>query len=127
MADDSNQRAAIHKRVRQQHSSELAQDYVEAIHEILDGGSLYWVIKGLVLCRQRVLRLDEVIGSDGVRRCGIVMERKLHRTTPAPRRPFQGWRYLPASDAPADLTESKGDDDALPVELASALADIGVR
>ena len=95
--------------------------------EILDGGSLYWVIKGLVLCRQRVLHLDEVIGSDGVRRCGIVMERKLHRTTPAPRRPFQGWRYLPAMDAPADLTESRGDDDALPVELASALADIGVR
>ncbi len=62
--------------------------------ELIAGGSLYWVIKGVILLRQRILRLDEVIGEDGIRRCGIVLDRELHRTTPAPRRAFQGWRYL---------------------------------
>ena len=61
--------------------------------EILNGGSIYWVIKGLIQCRQKVLRLDEVIGSDGIRRCAIVLEPKLVRTQSSLTRPFQGWRY----------------------------------
>ena len=71
--------------------------------EILGGGSMYWVIQGLVLCRQRILRFDEATGQDGIRRCAIVLEPKLVRTSTAPRRPFQGWRYLPEGDSPADL------------------------
>ncbi|ETX29182.1 lysophospholipase [Roseivivax isoporae LMG 25204] len=94
--------------------------------DIVAGGSIYWVIKGLIQCRQRVLRLDEVAGGDGVRRCAIVLEPGLIRVTPAPRRPFQGWRYLMPDDAPADLPASRQDEDALPPELAGALAEIGV-
>ena len=71
--------------------------------ELLDGGSIYWVIQGVVQCRQRILRLDEVTGSDGIRRCAIVLEPGLVRTTTAQKRPFQGWRYLPGTDAPPDL------------------------
>ena len=48
--------------------------------EILRGGSIYWVIKGVIQCRQKVLRLDEVIGTDGIRRCAIVLDHTLHRT-----------------------------------------------
>ncbi|NBX42044.1 MAG: DUF1489 family protein [Rhodobacteraceae bacterium] len=62
--------------------------------EILAGGSLYWVFKGLILCRQKILALEEVDRGDGIRRCGIVLEQDVTRVTPTPKRPFQGWRYL---------------------------------
>ena len=60
--------------------------------EILAGGSLYWIIKGTIACRQRILRLDRVEGADGILRCGLVMDPAVIRTEPAPRRPFQGDR-----------------------------------
>ncbi|MFD3191861.1 DUF1489 family protein [Sedimentitalea sp. HM32M-2] len=94
--------------------------------ELLNGGSIYWVIKGLVQCRQRILRLDEVIGEDGIRRCAIVLQPQLHRTQSAQKRPFQGWRYLPVADAPPDLPVDRRDEDTLPMELNRALAEIGV-
>ena len=94
--------------------------------EILNGGSIYWVIKGVVQCRQRILRLDEVIGDDGIRRCAIVLDPKLHRTQNALKRPFQGWRYLKPEDTPADLPKNREQDDALPDDLNRALAEIGV-
>lgn len=94
--------------------------------EIVNGGSIYWVIKGAIQCRQRVLRLDEVIGNDGIRRCAIVLEPKLVRTQSSLKRPFQGWRYLQVEDAPMDLPEGREHEDVLPVELNQALAEIGV-
>ncbi|EPX76411.1 DUF1489 family protein [Salipiger mucosus] len=93
---------------------------------VLNGGSIYWVIKGLVQCRQRILRLDRVTGHDGVERCAIVLEPGLIRTYTAPRRPFQGWRYLAPSDAQGDLPEGRESEESLPPELAGALAEIGV-
>ncbi len=94
--------------------------------EILNGGSIYWVIKGVVQCRQRILRLDKVIGDDGIRRCAIVLDPEVHRTQNALKRPFQGWRYLKPEDTPADLPKGREQDDALPDDLNRALADIGV-
>ena len=94
--------------------------------EILSGGSIYWVIKGVVQARQKILRLDEVIGQDGIRRCAIVLDPEVHRTSPAPRRAFQGWRYLKPEDSPPDMTAGKQNDDSLPAELSAALAEIGV-
>jgi len=94
--------------------------------EILGGGSIFWVIKGLIQCRQRVLRMDEVIGEDGIRRCAIVLEPELHRTHTAPKRPFQGWRYLKPEDSPADMPEGRESEEPLPLELSQALAEIGV-
>ena len=94
--------------------------------EILNGGSLFWVIKGAIQARQKIVRLDEVIGKDGVRRCAIVMEPDLIRTKSAIRRPFQGWRYLKPDDAPADLPKSREADDSLPKKLALALAELGL-
>jgi hypothetical protein len=95
--------------------------------EVLAGGSLYWVIKGVILCRQRIVRLDEVIGADGIARCGIVMDPEVVRTEAAARRPFQGWRYLDGKDAPPDLPQLRAGDDRLPEDLALALAEIGLR
>jgi hypothetical protein len=95
--------------------------------EVLDGGSLYWVIKGLVLCRQRILDLQAVDLGDGIPRCALVLDATIQRTEPAPRRPFQGWRYLDPKDAPRDLPQGRAKDDPLPPNLALALAEIGLR
>lgn len=95
--------------------------------EVVAGGSLYWVIKGVILSRQRILRLDEVDRGDGIRRCGIVMEPEVIRTEAAARRPFQGWRYLDPADSPRDLPQVRAADTALPEEMALALAEIGLR
>ena len=94
--------------------------------ELLNGGSIYWVIKGVVLARQRIVRLDEVDLGDGIRRCGIVLDPDLVRTEAAPKRPFQGWRYLEGRVAPSDLSHGRANDD-LPPTLMAALAEIGVR
>ena len=94
--------------------------------EVLAGGSIYWVIKGLALCRQRVVRLDRVEGSDGIERCAIVCAPELVRVAPAPKRPFQGWRYLDPAEAPPDLAPLRPGEEALPPELTRVLAEIGV-
>jgi len=94
--------------------------------DLLNGGSLYWVIKGQILVRQEILSLEERIGNDGIRRCGIVMSPALIRTRAAPRRPFQGWRYLEQGDCPPDLRENVTDDD-LPESMSLALSEIGLR
>ena len=94
--------------------------------EILAGGSIFWVIKGAIQCRQRIVRLDEVTRADGIRRCAIVLDPSLIRVAATPKRPFQGWRYLNPSDAPPDLTGPRAHEDALPAELSAALAEIGV-
>ncbi|SIO39698.1 hypothetical protein SAMN05444722_1875 [Rhodovulum sp. ES.010] len=95
--------------------------------ELLAGGSLYWVFKGVILARQRMMRLDEVPGADGITRCGIVLDPDVVRTEAMPKRPFQGWRYLRPEDAPRDLTPGRQREEDLPPTLMAALAEIGVR
>jgi hypothetical protein len=69
--------------------------------EILHGGSIYWVIKGHIQVRQRLLALRP-LEIDGIAHCGLVCDPILIHVHPRPRRPFQGWRYLASGDAPAD-------------------------
>lgn len=95
--------------------------------EVIDGGSLYWVIKGAVLARQRVLRLQERRGADGIARCALVLDAEVVRTQSALRRPFQGWRYLDPAESPRDLPKGRVAEEALPPALAQALAEIGLR
>ena len=95
--------------------------------EVLDGGSLYWVIKGVIQCRQRILGLEQVTGGDGISRCALVMDAQLIRTEAATRRPFQGWRYLTPAESPRDLAKGREREEALPPALALALAEIGLR
>ncbi len=93
--------------------------------DVLAGGSLYWVFKGLVLARQRVLGFEPVDLGEASPRCAIVLASEVVRTESQPRRPFQGWRYLPAADAPRDLG-AEAADGALPQPLETALSEIGV-
>ena len=95
--------------------------------EVTGGGSLYWVIKGVVLARQRILRLEEYAGQDGIRRCALVLDASVVRTEAALRRPFQGWRYLDPADSPRDLPTGRALEQPLPDALALALAEIGLR
>lgn len=91
--------------------------------DILDGGSIYWVIKGVVLVRQRIIDLKEVTGEDGIVRCAILIDPPLIQTEAQPRRAFQGWRYLDPADAPPDLKEGAGD---TPPALRAELAELGL-
>ncbi len=94
--------------------------------EVTAGGSLYWVIKGVILARQRVLRMERVQGNDGILRCALVLDAEVVRTEAAPRRPFQGWRYLDPAESPRDLPKGRAMEEALPAGLAQALAEIGL-
>jgi hypothetical protein len=90
--------------------------------EMLDGGSLYRVFKGVILCRQRILGVATV-GEGVSARCEVTLDAKVVRVAPAPRRAFQGWRYLEAKDAPEDLSEELAAD--IPPELARQLRELG--
>jgi hypothetical protein len=93
--------------------------------EVENGGSLYWVIGGSIQCRSEIVSLESVEGDDGIRRCAIVMSPDVIRTAPAPKRPFQGWRYLKPEDAPRDLSAAGEGGDGLPAELRAKLMEIG--
>jgi hypothetical protein len=94
------------------------------VEELLDGGSLYWVIKGQFAARQKLLELRPV-KKDGIPHCGLVYHKDLVPVRPRPRSAFQGWRYLEPGDAPPDLAIAKGDT-KLPEALRRELADLGL-
>ena len=94
--------------------------------EVLDGGSLYWVIKGSVQVRQRILDLDQFVDEEGISRCRIVLDEELVPTLHQPRRPFQGWRYLKAEDCPKDLSDVAAGGGELPAELQAELSELGL-
>jgi hypothetical protein len=75
--------------------------------EVLDGGSLYWVIRGRICVRHRILRLDDVEDEKGNAYCAIVYDPTVIVTESRPRRAFQGWRYLEDEDAPPDLGDQR--------------------
>jgi len=92
--------------------------------EVLDGGSLYWVIRGVMLVRQRIIDLRPDTKDDGVACCGIVLDRELVATRAQARRAFQGWRYLPAADAPADLRVVGEDEGDMPRAMRADLREL---
>jgi hypothetical protein len=93
--------------------------------EVLDGGSLYWVIKRIVAVRQQIIGLEEVHGEDGVKRCAIILHPDLVLTMPQPRRPHQGWRYLEEDVAPGDAPKG-GPAADMPTEMAAELRSLGL-
>jgi hypothetical protein len=92
--------------------------------DVLNGGSLYWVIKGFVIVRQRVLDLRPATKDDGTACCGIVLDPELVHTRPHPRRAFQGWRYLEPADAPPDARGLDGAEDRMPRGMREALREL---
>ena len=90
--------------------------------EMIDGGSLYRVFRGVILCRQPILDVATV-GQGVTARCEVTLDPDPVRVTPTPRRAFQGWRYLEPKDAPADLPQDGFAD--VPTELARKLREVG--
>ena len=93
--------------------------------EIEGEGSIYWVIAGVVRCRQRILRLAAAVDEQGLNCCDIIMAPDLIRTLPRPKSPFQGWRYLEPKDAPPDLSDGEAEEGGS-AELAEELARLGL-
>jgi hypothetical protein len=92
--------------------------------ELLDGGSLYWVIKGQLCARQKLLGLAPLVDSAGIKRCALQLDDKVIAVAPRPFRAFQGWRYLNAEDAPADLGASGAAE--MPEALRRELSELGL-
>lgn len=94
--------------------------------ELLDGGSIYWVIKGEVKVRETILELRAVTDDAGISHCDIVLSGDLVPVEPRRLRPFQGWRYLAAHEAPRDLASFGSGMRSLPPELARELSLLGL-
>ncbi len=94
--------------------------------ELTDGGSLYWVIRGEVDCRQRLLAVRPFVDKEGIGRCRLVLEPKVTLVEPRPWRPFQGWRYLTDKEAPRDLERAAPGAKAMPEALRRELRELGL-
>jgi hypothetical protein len=94
--------------------------------ELLDGGSLYWVIRGEIMCREQIRGVRPFVDKQGVGRCGLVLGPKVVLVQPRPYRAFQGWRYLEDKDAPRDLDKAAPGAAAMPEKLRRELRELGL-
>lgn len=94
--------------------------------EIVGGGSLYWVIKASVQCRQRITEIRPFTDDQGIGRCRLMLDPEVVRTEWQPRRAFQGWRYLKPADAPRDLGKGRAGLAEMPPKLRQELAALGL-
>jgi hypothetical protein len=94
--------------------------------ELLDGGSLYWVIRGEIACRQLIRDVRPYRDKAGIGRCGLVLDPKVVLTAPRPFRAFQGWRYLAVKDAPRDLEKAAPGASAMPEKMRRELRELGL-
>ncbi len=95
--------------------------------EVLADGSIYWVIKGWIMARNEIVALVPVEDAEGRKKCAILLKCGPIEVVPRKHRPFQGWRYLNASDAPKDLGEFKASkSDTMPPEMVAELNDLGL-
>lgn len=126
-ADDIDDLADWQKRLMKKlpnpvHHTRMAPKRAE---EMLDGGSIYWVIKRAIRVRQRIIDIRTVADDEGKDLCELVFDPELIRTYAQPKRPFQGWRYLKPAEAPRDLKSGEAAID-LPPSLDAALKNAGV-
>lgn len=96
------------------------------VTELLDGGSLYWVIKGVIRVRQKLKAIEPGQRDDGTPCAVLALDRKLVRTMPKLMRPFQGWRYLDPQAAPTDLDEAGVDIAKMPPAMVEELRTLGL-
>jgi hypothetical protein len=107
----------------QHHTTRMVPKRVD---ELLDGGSLYWVIKGQIAVRQALLAVRPFTDTDGIGRCHLVLDPTLVQVDPRPHRPFQGWRYLRPVDAPPDFGNLRADVAAMPEPMRRELREMGL-
>jgi|SRR5450631_256214 hypothetical protein len=94
--------------------------------ELTDGGSLYWVVRGQIMCRERILGIRQTTGKDGIKRCQVVLDGKVVLVEPRLRSAFQGWRYLEAKEAPRDLSRAAPGASKMPEQMRRELRELGL-
>jgi hypothetical protein len=94
--------------------------------ELTNGGSLFWVIRGQITCRERILDIRSFTDKDGIGRCRVVLDGKVVLVEPRPRAAFQGWRYLEANDAPRDLSRAAPGAARMPEQMRRELRELGL-
>jgi len=93
--------------------------------EVLDGGSIYWVMRGKILSRQLITDIEEFTDPEGIRRCRLILGQELVLVRPTPKRAFQGWRYFKQEDVPPDLTKNEQSGDLTP-QMRAELVELGL-
>ena len=94
------------------------------VEELLNGGSIYWIIKGVMTARQAIVDFVEAERADGSPACGVVLSPEIVTVVPTRMRIFQGWRYLEVADAPIDV--GTDNDENMPSEFFSELRELGI-
>jgi hypothetical protein len=118
---------AAKKKGLPQHHVHVTRMTPKRVEEILAGGSLYWVIRGEIAAREKIIAIEPFRDSDGIGRCRLVMQPKVVTVSPRPMRPFQGWRYLAADAVPPDLGKSSAAGvAAMPELMRRELRDLGL-
>jgi hypothetical protein len=117
------QKKAGKKKPERVHTTRMVPKRAE---EILDGGSIYWVIRGQIMCRERVLDIRPFVDKEGIGRCHLVLDPKCVLVEPRPFRAFQGWRYLEPKDAPRDLDRAAPGARDMPEAMRRELRELGL-
>ena len=105
----------------------FTRNFPKRAAELTDGGSIYWVIGGVILVRQRILDItQDTDPEDGTPSTALVLDPELVRVEARAQRAFQGWRYLPPEDAPPDLTARNSDTAEMPEAMRRELAALGL-
>jgi hypothetical protein len=126
LANWQAERLAEKKRLKQpQVLAHVTRMTPKRADELLAGGSLYWVMKGVIRCRQKLIGIEPFVDGEGIGRCRLVLDKEIVATRRQERRPFQGWRYLDAKDAPADVKKGEAEDD-MPEEMRRELEELGL-
>lgn len=94
--------------------------------ELLAGGSLYWVIRGEIAAREKIIAIEPFRDKDGIGRCRLVMQPNVIAVSPRPMRAFQGWRYFTSDAVPPDLGKAAASVAAMPEPLRRELRDLGL-
>ena len=104
----------------------VTRSFPRRADEVLDGGSIYWVIRGVIRVRQKIVDLRDAVNKAGKPACAIVLDPELVQTRRRTFRAFQWWRYLKPEDAPPDLTAGEPDTEELPDDMAVELRELGL-
>ena len=105
----------------------LTRNSPKRAEEVLDNGSIYWIIKGYIRVRQRINGFDEAYGRNGKPRCALILDPNLVQTVVLPHKPIQGWRYMEVDSAPVDLTTAERKIvSSLPQDMADELRSLGL-
>ena len=109
-----------------QHHVHVTRMVPKRVDELLDGGSLYWVIRGEIAAREKIIAIEPFRDGDGIGRCRLVMQPKVIAVSPRPMRAFQGWRYFAQSDVPPDVGSAGAGVAAMPEPLRRELRELGL-